>query len=697
VIINKRFRQASDIYALGTVFWEIFSGQLPFEHETRPEVIRQKIVAGEKLPLPGDIVETPVGKLIQTCWLYDPEYRPTAAEICRRLEQLLETAFLDLIRDQSAQNVPDFSVLESFYDFTYRLARATAAPSVVSAGVGRSSASVRGSFLDPLGWFRPSGGREEVRSPLLSSPARRGTSSAARYSRVDQNDPDEEAAESGESFSSDRGVSADFYSPAPPQLRASRAFDRLRLPFLSAGSLKAVDETNLSEYALPFPSGLSSSGGTGMGGGLVEGLAMALPPAAQTAIHLVKQEAFCSQLEHSGEAWAIFTPTHPFIQVHGTSRFYELFNVPSSFGRDYHLLSLASLLFPDYEAVPACCRHSNAIVEKAVVADSFRAMRFAHAQRFLARLRELCQGHGQGQGESPSLHDIVLFHLPFLSLFRRTASTTTAAGNRPVSSASLSFSRLGRSFDSVDSAATDHLPGPQLGGGDRIRGYNLMASVHVYPVYPPAPSPPGPAQGPGPAAADGLGPEELPAESQPAAGGEQKAEEATGPSLSFMNKRSARKTSAATATAPRQPMYLAILFNELREQPLVPRALSTASASQRRAASRSSRAASSFSQRQVTDEEALALTLLEEADDRDSSSWRSSHNSHGLAGTQQSAQPPQGPSAGEDDAAGRLWSRISRFWTLRPQPGAASAVTEETRERRKRRGQSMDSGLGLGL
>jgi hypothetical protein len=65
VIVNRRFQQASDVFSLGTVLWEIVSGALPFENERMQVEIRKKLLAGYKHKLPDHIQGTPLGILIE--------------------------------------------------------------------------------------------------------------------------------------------------------------------------------------------------------------------------------------------------------------------------------------------------------------------------------------------------------------------------------------------------------------------------------------------------------------------------------------------------------------------------------------------------------------------------------------------------------------------------------------------------------
>ena len=82
-----------DIYALGIIMWEIFSGQVPFNeynfgnfgqfvlhvgiHNKRPSIDVVRRAAGVK---PGHVA------LIQKCWVADPDNRPTATEFLQELE-----------------------------------------------------------------------------------------------------------------------------------------------------------------------------------------------------------------------------------------------------------------------------------------------------------------------------------------------------------------------------------------------------------------------------------------------------------------------------------------------------------------------------------------------------------------------------------------------------------------------------------
>lgn len=80
----------SDIYSLGVVLWEIFSGgQLPYEHETNVQALVVAIIRdGLRPPIPTNWPPKVVA-LIQRCWDADPAVRPTVAEVKHTIEECI--------------------------------------------------------------------------------------------------------------------------------------------------------------------------------------------------------------------------------------------------------------------------------------------------------------------------------------------------------------------------------------------------------------------------------------------------------------------------------------------------------------------------------------------------------------------------------------------------------------------------------
>ena len=88
------FTPASDVYALGLVFYAITTGKEPWEkvvkqHPVAPAVkVAKKVLKGGRPPLkPADGAQPFLDAQLRACWEQDPAARPTASEVLRRFEQ----------------------------------------------------------------------------------------------------------------------------------------------------------------------------------------------------------------------------------------------------------------------------------------------------------------------------------------------------------------------------------------------------------------------------------------------------------------------------------------------------------------------------------------------------------------------------------------------------------------------------------
>jgi serine/threonine protein kinase len=94
--------QQSDIYALGMVFWEIASGEIPYRDVRSEAAIRKRVKEGRRLPIPADCPQE-LGALIERCWAQKPADRPSGNDIVAHLT-LLENA--QRIQPFAPQNQP---------------------------------------------------------------------------------------------------------------------------------------------------------------------------------------------------------------------------------------------------------------------------------------------------------------------------------------------------------------------------------------------------------------------------------------------------------------------------------------------------------------------------------------------------------------------------------------------------------------
>src|SRR5579859_7470184 len=87
VITGKVTSNASDIYSIGILLWEISFGQPPFINREHNYDLAMKIVNGMR---PKILSGTPLEykKLIEQCWDADPNERPVARALFKKINKL---------------------------------------------------------------------------------------------------------------------------------------------------------------------------------------------------------------------------------------------------------------------------------------------------------------------------------------------------------------------------------------------------------------------------------------------------------------------------------------------------------------------------------------------------------------------------------------------------------------------------------
>jgi serine/threonine protein kinase len=79
-----------DIYAFGTVLWELAALAHPWEGETA-EAVTLQTLRGRRLPIPDDCPSA-YARLVRACWEHEPSARPTSAYVLGRLQRMLDAA-----------------------------------------------------------------------------------------------------------------------------------------------------------------------------------------------------------------------------------------------------------------------------------------------------------------------------------------------------------------------------------------------------------------------------------------------------------------------------------------------------------------------------------------------------------------------------------------------------------------------------
>ena len=80
ILRGKKNTKESDIYSVGMLIWEIFSGYSPFKDKAHSPGLILKICKGLRPPIPTAIPEG-YAEMMQKCWHDDPTKRPTIKEL----------------------------------------------------------------------------------------------------------------------------------------------------------------------------------------------------------------------------------------------------------------------------------------------------------------------------------------------------------------------------------------------------------------------------------------------------------------------------------------------------------------------------------------------------------------------------------------------------------------------------------------
>ncbi|MCD7464220.1 hypothetical protein HAX54_052311 [Datura stramonium] len=87
VLRNEPSDEKSDVYSFGVILWELATEKIPWDNLNTMQVIGAVGFMNQRLDIPKD-VHPQLASIIESCWLSDPQCRPSFQELVEKLKDL---------------------------------------------------------------------------------------------------------------------------------------------------------------------------------------------------------------------------------------------------------------------------------------------------------------------------------------------------------------------------------------------------------------------------------------------------------------------------------------------------------------------------------------------------------------------------------------------------------------------------------
>ncbi|KAG9292318.1 hypothetical protein G9A89_009130 [Geosiphon pyriformis] len=88
VLRGETFTTAGDIYSFSMLLWELATGKPPFHNRSHDHFLIMDILNGQRPKITSPLIPSSIAEIIVKCWDVNPENRPTAWDVYKKLRKL---------------------------------------------------------------------------------------------------------------------------------------------------------------------------------------------------------------------------------------------------------------------------------------------------------------------------------------------------------------------------------------------------------------------------------------------------------------------------------------------------------------------------------------------------------------------------------------------------------------------------------